>query len=183
MKSYDGTSLSLENISLVNGAIENPQNKDVAIEVPTALQFGFGFEKKLNVVHERILINFQSEIKCVDSNNVFMGIQALFTIQFLFHIEGLKEYIELKEKEKVYDIDPSLHASTLSIAYSTARGIIFNRCLGTVMGNVILPVLDLKSLIDIANGTPAEPKKDSSKAPLKKSSKRSIKKLKEIKKG
>jgi hypothetical protein len=62
-------------------------------------------------------------------------------IEFRFVVENFEDFVKVEEKDEIR-IDAALAATLLAMAYSTARGIVFERTRGTFFDGVILPVID-----------------------------------------
>jgi hypothetical protein len=171
-KEFNIKDLNLLSISLIDGAIENPDNIGIEEIEPGVLNFHLGFEKLINPNDEKILIRFQTIIDCaiVKGKAKQNLIKGNFTIQYIFHFKGLQNFIEETEKEekKLFVVNQELDANIVSIVYSTSRGIIYNRCLGTVLGNVILPVLEMNTLLEIADGPRVDKLEPTQKKPKQK---------------
>ena len=110
-----------------------------------------GLNFNLNVAHniqnnlkdERIKIELVLDIKSTEQNNTF---SANFSIEFHFKIKDLKNVYSLNEDNA--PVFSGLFVSTLiSISFSTARGIVFERLSKTNMKNVILPVVTPNKLL------------------------------------
>ncbi len=99
----------------------------------------FAFQLKENAV----LIRLQGEIQGQGDEESPLGVEARFLIEFYFSVENLKEFTRT-ERDGSVAMELLLAASLLSIAYSTARGILFERLKGTVLERGILPIIDPK---------------------------------------
>jgi hypothetical protein len=151
MKEFAISDLSINTINVIDAAIENPNGLSIDAHTATSIQFGIGIRKFISIQENGIQVRLNVDIKCFDDNkDEFTSVKANFTIQFFFNIENLGDYVELKEDDKV-NVAPNLTISILNIVYSTSRGIIYTRCLGTIMGEVILPVIDSQTLLEISN--------------------------------
>jgi hypothetical protein len=110
-----------------------------------AFESGTGLNVEENIIGVKLLVN----IEAVDKTDIPLGIKGSYTHELVFRVENLSDFIESTGEgdEKSYDIDLLLGSTIISIAYSTIRGIIFNRTQGTSLGTVILPVVDPKILL------------------------------------
>lgn len=141
--------LILENIIVQNAAIENQQGENIEPGKISIFAFNIGLTKGLNLEQERILIKILVEIGALDDNRQPLAITGQFTIDFIYRVTTLAEFIN-KEEDKLI-IEKTLGGMLLSTAYSTARGIIYTRCQGTLLGNIILPILSLQRLLETSN--------------------------------
>ncbi|HVX52690.1 MAG TPA: hypothetical protein VHB48_21190 [Chitinophagaceae bacterium] len=160
MKEYKVEDLTLLHINVANAAIENPNNISIDENKSTKLFYSLGFDKRLNMDAERVLLALFINVEFLDENGNSTGIIAKFTIQFEYHIRGLKEYCEVPQEvgtDTPVLMNSQMSGSILSVAYSTARGILYTRCLGTIMGNVIMPIISVQTLLDISEKESSKP--------------------------
>ena len=119
----------------------NPAN----FRVSYSQNLAFNFELK------NIRIRLEILLDGIDEKEQMVGIQGDFGIEFHFHIENFEEFHETKEGENKINI--ILGTTLLSIAFSTARGIILERTQNTLLNGILLPVIDPNTLI---KGLPAK---------------------------
>jgi hypothetical protein len=170
MKQFNISDLSIETITLTDASIENPDSIQEKENTATVLRFGVGFEKFFNIKQELILVNFHVDISCLDDSEKELNLKGKFTTRFIFQINGLSDYIEKNNESKINSVDQQLEISFLNLVYSTSRGIIYTRCLGTVLGPVILPVLSSQELLKISEiqKIPAKTQEDKGEKSVKK---------------
>lgn len=99
----------------------------------------FNFELK------NIRIRLEVILDGLDDKDQSIGIQGDFGIEFHFHIDNLEIFIE--ETDGIKKISGILGSTLISIAFSTARGIILERTQNTLLNGIILPIIDPKELI------------------------------------
>ncbi len=109
------------------------------IKVQCAQDSAFNFDD--NAVRVRIDISLIS----VDENDEPIGLNAEYTIEFIFIVENFDEFVIDMEDHK--EVEGILGNTIMSIAYSTARGMVLERTQGTYFNGIILPVIDPKSII------------------------------------
>lgn len=68
-----------------------------------------------------------------------VDLNAQFIIEFYFHIDDVSQYIDDLEKRK---ISANIGVPMLSVAFSTARGIIMEKTNRTHFQDLIVPVID-----------------------------------------
>lgn len=105
---------------------------------------GSGFNQDKNIFG----IELSVEIIAMDNSDVPLGPKGAYTIEVLFNVENLQDFIEIKDDANPPLIDGLLVSTLGGIAFSTIRGIIYTRTQGTSLGAVILPVLDPKRLME-----------------------------------
>ncbi len=75
-------------------------------------------------------------------SDTLIGLFANFQYEFYFKVDNMHD---LLSEEKV--VHPEIITSVLSLAYSTLRGIILERTCGTLLGSVILPIVNPLQLL------------------------------------
>ena len=118
--------------------INNPVEVE-NISVQYAQNSAFNFEEKA------IRIRLEILMIAVDGEDKELGLNAEYGIEFHFVVENLDKFIEVEGDTKT--IHGMLGGTLMGIAYSTARGIVFDRTQGTHFKGVILPVIDPKELV------------------------------------
>lgn len=139
--------VKLEDIVVTNATIQNPGNTN---PINSNFEINFSFIPGLNLVEKKVRIILSCEIKLDARPNSNENISGKFDLAFYFQIENLEEIIKGADKEKgeiVIDKDATI--SLANITYSTARGIIFTKCQGTVLGKVIMPILSNEKITSI----------------------------------
>jgi hypothetical protein len=153
MKQFEVIDLILEEIKVENASIESIQSDFNANESDSKIskvRFGLGFSKAFNIELQKVKIQVFLDIVILDENGLELGVNGKFAISFLFHVENLKDYIE-SHKDGRFIMETNLNGSMLSTAYSTSRGIIYTRCLGTTLKDIVLPIKSLVDLKEISN--------------------------------
>lgn len=114
--------------------LENPR-KIEAFEFAVAKEIAHNFQEG----RSRYRLFFT--LNALDPKETPLGVEIEYGIEFHFYVENFKDFIRQSE-EGVVQIDAALGATLLGMAYSTARGIVFERTRGTFFEGVILPVID-----------------------------------------
>jgi hypothetical protein len=145
---FDIDKLILESITILNASIENNAGiqkieKDSIFDLQFTLRPGVNLEsRKMRVVFE---CSFQNA--GVEQASKKLDVSAKFEIGFIFNIQNINELIKIKNNQELPELDNALSTSIANIVYSTSRGIIYSRCLGTVVGNIILPIMPTDTLL------------------------------------
>jgi hypothetical protein len=107
----------------------------VGFQMKMGKEVGYNFEEKMCNVE--LLFEFDA----IGNNEKLLdNINVVFTIDFHFKIENMDECIS-KTDEQI-NIDPTMPAHLVGMAYSTARGIIYERLANTPLNGLILPVIN-----------------------------------------
>lgn len=139
---FDIKKLQLEEIVVVNASINNTtklanlNREKEQLDISFNLSPGFNFELK------KVRVLFECQIRPIETK----GIEGKFELAYFFGLENLQELVEFKAEDDL-KIAPTLLASIANVVYSTSRGIIYSRCLGTIFKNVILPITSTNDLI------------------------------------
>ncbi len=129
----------------------NLDTSDRFLEKPKkAERFEFGIKQEMGHNYEenksRCRIYFKLEAR--DSSGKPIGLNVDYGIEFHFHVENLKDFF-IQDDNETMKMDASLATTLLAMAYSTARGIVFERTRGTFFDGIVLPVIDpYKALLE-----------------------------------
>lgn len=80
----------------------------------------------------------------IDSVKIEQG--GNYNIDFIFTIDDMKDYYEMIGNSVVFS--GSFVSTLLGISYSTARGMLLQKWIGTFLDNVILPVISVPKLLE-----------------------------------
>lgn len=102
----------------------------------------FGFEKKIahNFEEGRFRFRLFFQLVALDQEGQKLGVEVEYGLEFHFEVENVTDFIQKEGEETRLDI--GLMATLLGMAFSTARGIIFERTRGTFFEGIVLPVID-----------------------------------------
>jgi hypothetical protein len=142
-------SLELISMTVLDAAIENKADCGPDISYPMPLKVKIAFRKGFNVNEEKAIIKTYIRIDVLNESQSLSIIKANFTIDFLYEVKALSEYLSMEGEDG--KVDASLLGTLLSTSYSTARGIVYTRCMGAIPGNIILPIISMQELIDISD--------------------------------
>jgi len=137
--------ISLESVVIYKSNIITSDeflNKPVDISnilVQYAQDTAFNFDEKAARI--RLNINLQG----VDEKDIPLGLTAEYGIEFQFFVENFNDFVTEAENQKT--LNGQLGTILISIAYSTARGIILERTHNTYFKGAVLPVIDPKGLM------------------------------------
>jgi hypothetical protein len=121
---------------------------------PEEIKVGYSQESGFYPEENRIRIRLEVQLIALGKEKNELGLNGEYSIEFHFIVENLKEFVikpENDEKSKKDFESPLLSGvlggTIMSIAYSTARGIILERTQGTFFDGVILPVINPNDLL------------------------------------
>ncbi|EAY23884.1 hypothetical protein [Microscilla marina] len=113
---------------------------------PVSHKFSFSQETGLDLEQSLIGIRLYVLLDGQDENDELLELKGRFGIEFEFEVENLRDFVEVKNSGEII-LDAVFAATIMGIAYSTARGIVFQKTEGTILSGVILPILDPASLL------------------------------------
>ncbi len=129
----------LQNIEIKNFSFSESENnkfeiEDICFEFSTGIKPDKEEETILTIFNAKIFNNQNKEIQLCD-----------MTIHFKFHVKGLSDKFSSELRKITLPTD--FLATLFSITYSTARGILFDKCAGTYLSKAILPIIDPAKLV------------------------------------
>ncbi len=143
----------LKEIDTVNYSIYTPKNLDVKIDDAYFI-FKSGF--KIDYDKQFIITNLETmAFEIVEKKEIYCKIELLF----LFHFKDMKIF---KISDKVFRFPDEILRVLMDISYSTTRGILYEKWRGTYLDKIILPSIDINSLIPKNKIDPAKKTKTQS---------------------
>ena len=133
----DKFSFKIEGIELLEYSLKAPQTI-----LPDNLEYKFeiGIEHKISIELSKIFVICSIAIHCESENTQF----AHAKISCIYDLPDVDKFMD-KENNKIQL--PEIIGVTLnSISISTSRGVMFTLLRGTFLHNVILPIVDPKTL-------------------------------------
>ncbi|PSR11778.1 MAG: hypothetical protein C7N36_14795 [Bacteroidetes bacterium] len=143
--------IHLTSINIIKAHLET---SDAFLENPVkayGFQFGLAHKMAHNMTDNRSRCRLYFTLKAHDESENPIGIDLEYGIEFHFVVENLSDFILPKENDS-FQMDAAIAATLLGMAYSTARGIVYERTRGTFLDGVLLPVIDpVKALVENNN--------------------------------
>ncbi len=138
--------LKITDIVINKAAIEN--NTKLSQLEPDRYYFDieYGFIPGIKMLEKKVRLIFNCDIKTFSNTKEKIDIKGRFEISFFFDVDNLDK-LTIPGDEIV--VDSSLMESLANITYSTARGIIYTRCQGTILKSLILPIISTKILVEM----------------------------------
>ncbi len=136
--------ISIFKIQVFKSRIETTQECLENQIKPVNFKVGFSQNSAYNIELKNVRIRLEIVLEGIDQEEKPVGVSGNFGIEFHMHVNNFEDFI--KEDNGVNRLSNLLLSTLLSIAYSTARGIVFDRTQGTHLNGVILPVIDPKVL-------------------------------------
>lgn len=169
VRRFDPARIKFRHAIVVQGGIHTEEKffKNPVQPVHTNATVGatFGF----NSAERSVRIAVRSTFVGLDRDNQMVGIEGTYELHFLMTVDGFDEFIS-KAPDGTELFNHQIAVVMAGVAYSTARGIILERTLGTIMGGVFLPVVDSSGLIPMPEDAPSTPQ--TQKTPAKRAKKK-----------
>lgn len=131
-----GMNIFKANLETTDEYLENPDRE---------ASFKFGLTRNIahNYEQGRSRFRLYFSLEAQDKEEKPLGAKIEYGIEFHFLVDNFQDFVKKsKDKDEEIKIDISIAATLFGMAYSTARGIIFERTRGTFFHGVILPVID-----------------------------------------
>jgi hypothetical protein len=144
---YDVNKVKLEEITIVKASINNEEGVS-SLDKNAGFDIKFKVTPGVNLSLKKIRIGFDCTIQAFKDQSLSqqLGVNAMFEIYFVFYVDNLEELAK-DDVDGLIDVSQDLVASLSNITYSTSRGIIYTRCLGTILSKTILPVISTSKLL------------------------------------
>lgn len=156
--------IKIENIVITNAQFNNDTELTFLDNNKYVFDLSHSFNLAINNEQKKIRLTFSCSIKTFEKetkNEVL--INANFDIAFFFSIENLAVLLGSGPE---FESNSELIITISNIAYSTSRGIIFTRCQGTILKDILLPIMPADKIINMFQT------KEQKKSPSKKSAKK-----------
>ncbi len=140
MTKIDSNKIHLLNITITESSIEDKSFGIEPDDFDFSIESNHAFNEKENFIKIEFLITINGEYK----ENDECSLKATFQLTYVF---GIDNFEELFNKDTMA-IDNRLGITVTSIAYSSSRGIIFEKLRGTFLANFILPVIRPADLME-----------------------------------
>lgn len=144
MKKKSEVSIRLSNVKIEEVTFKEPKQELISSFDESCLNIGIGVQLSNNIEEELIIISLHFFYEY--NNVIFPETQLLnFKGSFDFKIDNLKDTIKvMKDNIQVPD---NILITLLTIAISSARGIIIAKTAGTFINKYYLPILDPNEIL------------------------------------
>ncbi len=117
--------------------------KNQKFKLDINLDHNLNFEEKLFRLKYTVLIISE------DEEGKESGLKVKFIGSFIVRVNNLSDFISEKEGKK--QVESIIGSTVIGITYSTLRGIIYCKLAGTPLEQIMLPVINPKSLLEEAS--------------------------------
>jgi hypothetical protein len=100
----------------------------------------------VSIKSKKVLVVASYDIRAGKGDEGPADITSKYSINFTFNVINLPELAEVQDG-KLIELDEEMIASLLNISYSTSRGILYTRYLGTALDGILLPVISTADLL------------------------------------
>jgi len=147
--------IKFSSIAIRNATVDNNTDLHKIDKSSYNHDIKFDFTPAISTKEERVRINFSAEIetfKILEDGREKIDINSKFEIEYYYKIDDFEKYVFRDENK----IDSQLLVVLSSLAYSTSRGIIFAKCQGTILSDMVIPVVSNNKLVDYLVGNTDE---------------------------
>jgi hypothetical protein len=137
--------VSLDSINVISAALDNRSGFTTIDHSGLDVSFQYQLIPSVSIRSNKIQVIAEYEIRAARSDSDKLDISSKYSIVFLFSVKNLSELAVLDDTGLI-SIDEEMFSSLLNITYSTSRGILYSRYLGSVLDGVILPVISTADL-------------------------------------
>lgn len=146
---FNTDNVEINSISIKNATVDNNTELRKLEKGLYEHELTFSFIPGISQKENKLRLIFGCEIKTFSTPNETernqINIVSKFEIEYYYIIKNFEQYVS-RENNKIM---PDLLVAISSLAYSTSRGIIFAKCQGTLLSNVILPVMPNNQLVEL----------------------------------
>ena len=125
------------------GSVQQLLAADPTAEVVITRQAQLGYDAAANTVVVQLRIGYSV---AAGESSPPPDISGRFVLEFIFTVDNLPELLIEEKGQPASAVHPQLVLLLTSVAYSTARGILWTRLAGTVLEGVTLPLIDPREL-------------------------------------
>jgi hypothetical protein len=93
-------------------------------------------------------IELRIGLKGLDAEQNVLNVEGRFWLRFTFKVNNAAELLGDKAEDSSANLPSAVYLLLLSVAYSTARGMLMGKTAGTPLQGVILPIVDVRELLD-----------------------------------
>lgn len=145
MAFVDHLKISLKDIKILKSSVVTDEEYNSNVSDFSSVKVGCKQTTDFNVSENCIRIIMDVGLSGVNDMKAEVGVRGSFKFEYMFSVSNLGDYISEDVNSK--RIDGNLGVAIMSIAYSTSRGIIFEKITGTALAGSIIPVIDPSKLI------------------------------------
>lgn len=124
-----------------------PRDTSSLIRNKGKINFNVEIEKNISIEDNLIILIFTIHLKTYDANK--KEVIATYSTEHLFRIENLQDLI--KSKDDLWEVDDLLDNTLSGLAYSTVRGLLYQKFVGTWFATFILPITNPSNLVGTAS--------------------------------
>jgi hypothetical protein len=148
---FDIGLVSLDEITINNATLENSSGQP-SIDLSTLdIKFGYELNPAISLRSKHVQIPADFAVRATRKGSDRTEITSRYSIVFLFAVQNLAQ-LAIPEERVGLTVDDDMLSSLLNITYSTSRGILYTRYLGTPFQGLILPVIPTTELFELPSG-------------------------------
>lgn len=157
-KKFDIGMVSLEDITIKNATLENHGGQASVDLSELEIAFSYELNPSISLRAKKVQITAEYDIRAAKTNSEKPEISSRYSIVFLYTVQNLLE-LAIQDERRGLSVDDEMLSSLLNITYSTSRGILYTRYLGTLLQGLILPVIATAELFESPSAVKSIPAK------------------------
>ena len=126
----------------VEASAEFNDDIELGYKITQSLELGFNLEAKLAKCE--LTFNIDTISKPLDQKEA----KGTYQIFFIFKVDNFDDLVHQKSIDLPIDVDAVLAQHLAAISYSTSRGILLTKLMGTPFDKFMLPIVDPKNLLE-----------------------------------
>jgi len=138
----DVTKITMRHFELIGFNIHNAGSELLDKDEVGGFRFVNTTNSAFNLEKNLAKVDLEIEIFTLDDESEEdNGAGGKFKFEILFEIENLVE-LAVEAEDETIEVEPLLDMTLTGLSYSTARGVILTRSLGTILEGVVLPIVN-----------------------------------------
>lgn len=146
-KKLDFTKLLLTEASFLEFCVKNNSSNNSPISSIAGFDCKFSTNTTFSIKEKGVKVELHIKCQALNDKNEAFGIEGEFELGFTFSVFNIEDYLVKSKVSESMVPGPFLVISLLGTAYSTARGMIITKTLGTPLEGFALPIVDAQALL------------------------------------
>ncbi|WP_181305533.1 hypothetical protein [Rufibacter sp. XAAS-G3-1] len=146
-KALDFSKLVFKEAAFLDFCIKNNTTSHAAPISINAFNCTFSTSNSFSLEEKGIKVQLHIQCYAVNEKEEPIGIEGEFNLGFTFIIQNIEEYLIKSKTSDEMIPGPHLVIPLLGTAYSTARGMLLTKTLGTPLEGFALPIVNANDLI------------------------------------
>ncbi|TXK47403.1 hypothetical protein FVR03_09385 [Pontibacter qinzhouensis] len=146
-KKLDFTKLLLTEALFLEFCIKNNNSSNSPSSLIASFDCKFSTNSTYSIQEKGVKVELHIECKAFDEKTEPSGIEGEFNLGFTFNVLNIEDHLVKSKTSDAMIPGPHLVVPLLGTAYSTARGMIITKTLGTPLEGFTLPIINAEDLL------------------------------------